>query len=68
MEAIAKSDEGQMRIARATVRIDRTVAELGEKDLEGREHVPVAQGESEGDVVRGQVVDDRNPFELPGRS
>lgn len=61
---LAKSEEGQERIARATVRLDRAVAEAGAafRNDGGREQQPIAQGESvEG--VRKSAAGDHDPFD-----
>ena len=68
MSELAKTVEGQARLSNATARLEKTVNELGEKEM--AEQRPVAQGEN-GDVakgVRGQVsVDDvSNPFRISG--
>ena len=63
MAELAKSDVGQARIARATDRIDRATAAMGEQWRNDVEQ-PAAQGES--DQVRAQVAatsSHANPFE-----
>ena len=62
MTELSKTDAGRARIADATERVDRAVAEIGDalRNPEEREHGLVAQGESVAvDGVRGQ---DHNPF------
>ena len=44
MEDLAKTDEGQARIARASARLDIAARELGEPLREDVEHQPAAQG------------------------
>ena len=65
MEELAKTDEGQRRIAEAGARLDRALVDMGEAIF--REEQPAAQGEiAASSSVRAQVDSEsaRNPFSV----